>query len=331
MASHKALVQAGDGPARFQQLTDADLPEGDVTIAVRYSTLNYKDGLAVLGRGKIVRRFPMVCGVDLAGTVESSRSSQWRTGDEVVVTGFGLSETHPGGYAERQRVPSQWLVRKPASLELDQTMAIGTAGLTAMLCVLALEKGGLTPDRDGAVLVTGAAGGVGSLAVAILAELGYRVTASTGRPETQEYLRELGATDFIDRSELAEDSGRPLDSRRWIAVVDTVGGTTLATAIKQTHYGCPVAACGHVGGSELPLSVMPFIIRGVQLLGIDAVQCPLPLRELAWQRLASDLPLAKLASTTSYRDLDEVPQLAERIVEGQIRGRLVIRVSQFKS
>ncbi|WP_249124131.1 MDR family oxidoreductase [Saccharopolyspora erythraea] len=315
-----------DGPARFQRLSEADLPEGDVTIKVRYSTLNYKDGLAVLGKGKIVRRFPMVCGVDLAGVVESSQSQEWQPGDEVIATGFGLSELHPGGYAERQRVPGEWLVRKPASLELSQTMAIGTAGLTAMLCVLALERAGLSPEQGGEVLVTGAAGGVGSVAVALLAELGYSVTASTGRPETRGYLKELGAAAFIDRSELATDSGRLLDSRRWIAVVDTVGGTTLATAVKQTHYAGAVAACGHVGGTDLPLSVMPLIIRGVQLLGIDAVQCPLPLREHAWQRLARDLPLAKLDSTTSYGNLDEVPQLAEKIVSGQIRGRLVIRV-----
>jgi acrylyl-CoA reductase (NADPH) len=326
MHSHRALVAHEQGPAGFQQLSDADLPDGDVTVDVRFSSLNYKDGLAVSGKGKIARRFPMVCGIDLAGTVTESDSAQWQPGDEVVVTGWGLSETHPGGYAERQRLRSEWLVRKPSGLTAPQTMAIGTAGLTSMLCVLALADAGLSPEQDGEVLVTGAAGGVGSVAVAILARLGYRVTAATGRPETHDYLRELGATAFVDRTELATDSGRALDKQRWIGAVDCVGGTTLASVLKQTHYRGAVAACGLAGGSELPASVLPFILRGVSLLGIDSVQCPMPLRERAWQRLETDLPLDKLDTVTSHRPLADVPSLAREILAGQVRGRVVIDI-----
>lgn len=326
MNSHRALVVAEAGPARFEQLTDADLPDGDVTVDVRYSSLNYKDGLAVTGKGKIARRFPMVCGIDLAGTVTASDAPEWQPGDEVVVTGWGLSETHPGGYAERQRLRSEWLVRRPRSLTAAHTMAIGTAGLTSMLCVLALQDAGIAPTSDGEVLVTGAAGGVGSVAVAILARLGYRVTAATGRPETHDYLRELGATGFIDRAELAEDSGRPLDKQRWIAAVDTVGGTTLASALRQTHYRGAVAACGLAGGAGLQLTVLPFIMRGVSLLGVDSVQCPTPLRARAWERLSTDLPLDKLDAVSSHHPLADVPELAERILAGQTRGRVVIDV-----
>jgi acrylyl-CoA reductase (NADPH) len=326
MNSHRALVVSEQGPARFEHLTDADLPDGDVTVDVRYSSLNYKDGLAVTGKGKIVRRFPMVCGIDLAGTVTASESPDWRPGDEVVVTGWGLSETHPGGYTQRQRLRSAWLVRRPENLSAAHTMAIGTAGLTSMLCVLALEDSGLTPGGDGEVLVTGAAGGVGSVAVAVLARLGYRVTAATGRPETHDYLRELGATGFVDRSELAEDSGRPLDRQRWIAAVDTVGGTTLASVLRQTHYRGAVAACGLAGGAGLQMTVLPFIMRGVNLLGIDSVQCPVPLRTRAWERLATDLPLDKLDAVSHHHPLAEVPELAEQILAGQIRGRVVVDV-----
>lgn len=326
MNSHRALVVPEAGPARFEQLTEADLPDGDVTVDVRYSSLNYKDGLAVTGKGKIVRRFPMVCGIDLAGTVTASDSPAWQPGDEVVVTGWGLSETHPGGYAERQRLRSEWLVRRPASLTAAHTMAIGTAGLTSMLCVLALQDAGIAPTSDGEVLVTGAAGGVGSVAVAILARLGYRVTAATGRPEAHDYLRELGATGFVDRAELAADSGRPLDKQRWIAAVDTVGGTTLASVLRQTHYRGAVAACGLAGGADLQLTVLPFIMRGVSLLGIDSVQCPTPLRVRAWERLSTDLPLDKLDAMSSHHPLADVPELAERILAGQTRGRVIIDV-----
>jgi acrylyl-CoA reductase (NADPH) len=309
------------------QLTDADLPEGDVTVAVRYSSLNYKDGLAVTGKGRIVRRFPMVCGVDLAGTVEASDSASWRPGDEVVVTGWGLSEVHPGGYTRRQRVRSEWLVAKPDGLTLLQSMAVGTAGLTAMLCVVALEHCGVGPDADGEVLVTGANGGVGSVAVAVLAHLGYPVAASTGRRETADQLRSLGAGSIIDRSELATPSGRPLDKERWAGAVDVVGGETLAAVLRQTRYRGAVAACGLTGGSDLPTTVLPFILRGVTLVGIDSVSCPTPVREEAWRRLGRDLPTDLLDSLTTVEPLHRVPELADDIVAGRTRGRVVIDVN----
>jgi acrylyl-CoA reductase (NADPH) len=326
MDSHRALVATEQGPARFERLSDQDLPEGDVTVDVRYSSLNYKDGLAVTGKGKIVRRFPMVCGVDLAGTVSASDSPHWQPGDEVVVTGFGLSETHPGGYTQRQRLRSEWLVRRPEGLSAARAMAFGTAGLTAMLCVLALEDAGVTPDDDGEVLVTGAGGGVGSVAVGILAKLGYRVTAATGRPELHDYLRGLGASDFVDREELATESHRPLDKQRWLAAVDTVADTTLASVLRQTRYGGAVAACGIAGGTALSTTVMPFILRGVRLLGVDSVHCPMPLRSRAWQRLRADFSLDKLDSVSTHRALDDVPALAEEILAGKTRGRVVIDI-----
>lgn len=324
MDSYRALVARGSGPATFEQLTDADLADGDVTVDVDCSSLNYKDGLAVTGKGKIARQFPMVCGIDLAGTVAASDSPDWKPGDEVVVTGWGLSETHPGGYSQRARVSSRWLVARPEPLTLHQTMAIGTAGLTAMLCVMSLEAAGLTPDTDGEVLVTGAAGGVGSIAVAILAKLGYRVAASTGRPQTHDYLRELGATDIVDRQELSADSGRPLDRQRWIAAVDSVGSSTLATVLKQIHYGGSVAACGLAGGNDLPTTVLPFILRGVNLLGVDSVYCPTATRTEAWRRLATDLPAERLDAISTVHGFDEVPELAEQILAGATRGRVVI-------
>lgn len=327
MATHRALVAHETGPARFEQLTDEDLPAGEVTVDIDCSSLNYKDGLAVTGKGKIVRSPPLVCGIDFAGTVAASDAPEFRTGDEVVVTGWGMSETHPGGYAERQRVPAAWPVRKPEGLSTRQTMAVGTAGFTAMLCVQALEDHGITPEQDGEVLVTGAAGGVGSVAVALLANLGHRVVAATGRPETHDYLRSLGATDFVDRAELAETSKRPLDRQRWLGAVDTVGDTTLANVLKQTQYRGCVAACGLAGGTDLPTSVMPFILRGVALAGVDSVHCPNPQRAAAWQRLSTDLPLDKLDAATSVRPLDEVPQLAEEILAGRTRGRVVIDVA----
>ncbi|HVW42439.1 MAG TPA: MDR family oxidoreductase [Amycolatopsis sp.] len=319
----RALVAREDG-TRFEQLSEADLPDGDVTVDVRYSSLNYKDGLAVTGKSKIARRFAMVCGIDLAGTVAESTSPRWQRGDEVVVTGWGLSETHPGGYTQRQRVRSEWLVRRPEALSLARTMAVGTAGLTSMLCVLALEDAGIS---EGDVLVTGAAGGVGSVAVAILAQRGYRVTAATGRPQTHDYLRDLGATDFVDRAELAEASKRPLERQRWHGAVDTVGSTTLASVLKRIHYRGAVAACGLAGGADLPGSVMPFILRGVRLLGVDSVQCPAPIRTTAWERLATDLPLDKLDAVTRHHPFDDVPRLAEEILAGQTPGRVVIEIN----
>jgi acrylyl-CoA reductase (NADPH) len=285
--------------------------------------LNYKDGLAVTGKGKIIRSFPMVCGIDLAGTVEASDSSSWQVGDEVVVTGWGLSETAPGGYTQKQRLRSEWLVGRPDGLTLQQTMAVGTAGLTAMLCVIALEKAGVSPDAEGEVLVTGAGGGVGSVAVAVLAKLGYRVAASTGRAETHDFLRSLGATTIVDRAELAT-AGRPFDKERWAGAVDTVGSQTLATVLAQTRYGGAVAACGLVGGTDLPTTVLPFILRGVSLLGVDSVMCPTPRRVEAWQRLGRDLPTAVLDELTTVEPMTRVPELAEDIVAGRTRGRVVI-------
>ncbi|HET9692079.1 MAG TPA: MDR family oxidoreductase [Acidimicrobiales bacterium] len=326
MTIFPAIVATGDGPATLVEQTDADLPAGDVTVAVRWSSLNYKDGLAVSGRAKIARSFPMTCGIDLAGTVVASEAPEWAVGDEVVLTGWGLSETHPGGYSGRQNVRSPWLVRRPESMTLAQTMAVGTAGLTAALCVDALESHGLSPDDGGEVLVTGAAGGVGSVAVALLAAAGYRVAASTGRPELADHLRAMGATTIVSRAELAE-AGRPLAKERWAAAIDTVGSQTLATVLSQTRYRGAVAACGLAGGNDLPTTVLPFILRNVALLGVDSVQCPADVRARAWQRLAQQLPLDKLDAMTTTEPLERVPALAEQIVAGQIRGRVVIDVA----
>jgi acrylyl-CoA reductase (NADPH) len=326
MSKWPAIVVNESESGRVQQLSEDDLPEGDVTVAVGYSSLNYKDGLAVTGKGKVVRRFPMVCGIDLAGTVEASESPDWQPGDEVVVTGWGLSETHPGGYTHRQRLRSEWLVARPDGLSLRQTMSAGTAGLTAMLCVLELDQAGVDPSVDREVLVTGAAGGVGSVAVAVLAKLGYQVAASTGRPETHEYLKSLGASTIVDRAELAEPSGRPLDKERWAAAVDTVGSATLAAAIRQTRYRGAVAACGLAGGSDLPITVLPFILRNVSLLGVDSVMCPTPVRAEAWRRLGVDLPTDGLDALTTVEPMGRVPELAGSILAGQTRGRVVIDV-----
>jgi len=327
MSAFPAIVATEPGPATLQELTDDQLPDGDVTVAVKFSSLNYKDGLAVSGKGKIIRSFPMVCGIDLAGTVESSDSSSYKPGDDVVVTGWGLSETAPGGYTQKQRVKSDWLVKRPDALTLQQTMAIGTAGLTAMLCILALEDNGLTPSTGGEVLVTGAGGGVGSVAVAVLAKLGYQVAASTGREETHDFLRGLGATTIIDRAELAT-AGKPFDKERWAGAVDTVGSQTLATVLAQTRYGGGVAACGLAGGNDLPTTVLPFILRGVSLLGVDSVMCPTPRRVQAWDRLASDLPTDKLEELTTVEPMTRVPDLAEEILAGRTRGRVVIDTSK---
>jgi acrylyl-CoA reductase (NADPH) len=321
--SFNAVVISEPGPAKAVQLTDDDLGEGDVTVDVQYSSLNYKDGLAVSGKGKIARSLPMTCGIDFAGVVASSDSGDFAAGDEVIATGWGLSETRPGGYTERQRVPASVLTARPESLSLQQSMAIGTAGLTAMLCVLALEDAGLTPDVEGEVLVTGAAGGVGSVAVAVLAKLGYQVAASTGRPQAHDYLKSLGATTLVDRSDLAT-AGRPLDKERWAAGIDTVGSQTLATVLAQTRYRGSVAACGLAGGNDLPTTVLPFILRGVSLLGIDSVMCPAPIRATAWQRLSTDLPLDRLDAMTSVEPMSKIAELAEAILAGSTRGRVVI-------
>ena len=328
MATFKAIVIEKTESGQKVALTDfaeKDLMEGDVTIRVEWSTVNYKDGLAITGKAPVVRRFPMIAGVDLAGTVETSSHPQWKSGDKVICNGWGLGETHLGAYAAKARVKGEWLVALPRSMSTRDAMAIGTAGYTAMLCVLALERHGITPDR-GPVVVTGAAGGVGSVAVALLAKLGYRVTASTGRPQEADYLKGLGAAEIIDRKELAAPP-KPLAKERWAGGVDTVGSTTLANVLSMTRYGGAVAACGLAGGMDLPATVAPFILRGVSLLGIDSVMCPIALRREAWKRLESDLDRGKLAAMTGEIGLAEVIPAARRIVEGQVRGRLAVKIA----
>ncbi len=294
-------------------------------ISVACSSLNYKDGLAVTGDGKIIRRFPMVPGIDLAGTVEESGSPSFRRGDEVVLTGWGIGERHWGGYTQLNRVKSEWLIPLPKGLRLQQSMAIGTAGFTAMLCVIALEDHGLKPgDRE--VLVTGAAGGVGSAAVAILAKLGHKVTASTGRKEAHEYLKSLGASSILDRSVLASPSNKPLESERWAGAVDTVGGETLVSVLRSLAYNGSVAACGLAGGHELNSTVFPFILRGANLLGIESAWCPVDRRKAAWKRLITDLPMDLLGQMTQVISLEEVPEWSAKILKGQVRGRVVVDV-----
>ena len=307
----------------LQQLSVDDLPEGDVTVAVEHSTVNYKDGMVVKGLGNLVRNYPHVPGIDFAGTVEASDSDRYKPGDKVVLTGWRVGEMHWGGYAQKARVKSDWLVPLPDGLSTKQAMAVGTAGFTSMLCVAALEDHGLAPNA-GTVLVTGAAGGVGSVAVAILAKLGYTVAASTGRAEQHDYLKSLGASEIVERAELSESSGRPLDKERWAGCVDTVGSTTLATVLTQMQYGRAVAACGLAGGPKLETTVIPFLLRGVNLLGIDSVMQPYENRVRIWQRIATDLPLDKLDAMTETAGLSGIAAAADKILAGQIRGRLVI-------
>lgn len=322
--SFQAIVAPEPGPAALRELSDSDLPEGDVTVAVSHSSLNYKDGLAVSGGGRIARSYPMVCGIDLAGVVEQSDSLAWLPGDEVLITGWGLSESHPGGYTERQRVRSEWLMTRPAAFSRQQCMAIGTAGLTAMLCVLALEHAGLPAESE--LVVTGAGGGVGGIAITLLAGLGHNVAASTGRTELHDYLRSLGAASIVTREELAQPS-KPLESARWDGAIDTVGSQTLASVLARTRYRGAVAACGRAGGTDLPTSVAPFILRGVSLLGIDSVMCPAQLRAAAWSRLEHDLSAQRLDAMTTVEPLSRVPELAEEILAGRIRGRVVIETA----
>ena len=312
--------------AAVTQFDEADLMEGDVTVRVEWSGLNYKDGLAVTGKAPVVRRFPMIAGIDFAGTVEQSSHPAWKPGDGVVCTGWGLGETHLGAYAEKARVKGDWLVRLPATMSARDAMAIGTAGCTAMLAVMALEKHGLAPS-GGPVIVTGAAGGVGSVATAVLARLGYQVIASTGRMAEADYLKSLGAAEVIDREGLAAPA-KPLARERWAGGIDSVGSTTLANLLSMTSYGGAIAACGLAAGMDLPSSVAPFILRGVCLLGIDSVMSPIDQRKAAWNRLASALEPAKLHDITHEISLDEVIAAAPGILKGQVRGRIVVKIAQ---
>jgi acrylyl-CoA reductase (NADPH) len=327
MTTFKAIrIDKGEGGqvVKLASFDESELMPGDVTIAVEWSTVNYKDGLAITGKAPVVRRFPMIAGVDLAGTVTASSHPRWQPGDKVIVNGWGLGETHLGAYAETARVNGEWLVALPKGMSTRDAMAIGTAGYTAMLAVMALEREGVTPER-GPVIVTGAAGGVGSVAVAILASLEYAVHASTGRPEQADYLKELGATEIIERKDLS-GAPKPIAKERWAGGIDSVGSTTLANVLSMTRYGGAVAACGLAGGMELPASVAPFILRGVSLMGIDSVMCPLPQRQAAWARLDSSLDRSKLAIMTTEIGLADVIDAGRRIVDGQVRGRLVVRV-----
>ncbi|MCS7266933.1 MAG: oxidoreductase [Geminicoccaceae bacterium] len=326
--SFRALVlyqEDGRTVARIERLENERLPAGEVSIDVLCSTLNYKDALAITGAGKIVRSFPFVPGIDLAGRVRASEDPNWKTGDLVLVTGWGLGERHWGGLAEVARLPTAWLQRLPEGLSPRRAMAIGTAGFTAMLCVMALEREGVRPEQ-GEVVVTGAAGGVGSIAVMLLARAGYRVVASSGKPEWSDVLRELGAVEVVDRKSVAEPGPGPLASARWAGAIDTVGGATLAGLLKSIRYRGTVAACGNAGGVELHTTVFPFILRGVRLIGIDSVQAPVAEREAAWARLARDLDLAKLDRITTVITLDEVPAVAPRFLEGKVAGRIVVRI-----
>ncbi|MFM8863727.1 MAG: MDR family oxidoreductase [Limnohabitans sp.] len=310
----------------LKTLDDRALPEGDVTVAVAYSTINYKDGLAITGKSPVVRKFPLTPGIDLAGTVTESQHPLFKAGDTVVLNGWGVGESHSGGLAQQARLKGDWLIALPSAFSPRQAMAIGTAGYTAMLCVMALEKHGLRPEQ-GEVLVTGAGGGVGSVAIALLARLGYRVVASTGRLQEADYLRSLGATEVIDRAELSAP-GKPLAKERWAGVVDTVGSHTLANACASTRDGGTVAACGLAQGMDLPASVAPFILRGVTLAGIDSVMAPRALREAAWARLARDLDLAKLEAMTQEVGLADAIGLGAQILAGQVRGRVVVDVNR---
>ncbi len=327
MSTFKAIVVDRAESGQTVRLTDfdeKDLMDGDVTVAVEYSTLNYKDGLALTGKSPVVRRFPMIAGIDFSGTVESSTHPAWKAGDKVILNGWGLGETHLGAYAYKARVKGDWLVRLPSGMSARDAMAIGTAGYTAMLSVMAIERAGLVPARGG-IVVTGASGGVGSVAIALLAKLGFTVVAATGRPAEADYLKGLGAAEVIERKELA-GVPRPLAKERWAGGIDAVGSTTLANVLSMTRYGGAVAACGLAGGMDLPTTVAPFILRAVSLIGIDSVMCPLPLRQEAWRRLATDLDRSKIAAMSSEIGLADVIAAGARIIAGEVRGRIVVKI-----
>ena len=312
----------GKTQAQIQPLTTNDLPAGDVLIAVDYSSLNYKDGLAVTGTGKIIRDFPMVPGIDLAGSVLESNDARYTVGDQVIVTGWGVGERYWGGYAQQARVKADWLVPLPKGLSTQQAMIIGTAGLTAMLCVMALQDGGVQPDA-GKVVVTGAAGGVGSIAVLLLARLGYHVVAVTGRPDTHAYLSSLGAKEFLTRDVMLQPT-RPLENQQWIGAVDVVGGSILSRVIAEMQYNGTVAACGLANSFKLDTTVMPFILRNVRLQGVDSVSCPFARRQQAWQRLAAELPVSAYTELSQVIGLAAVPEAAQAIIEGKIQGRVLV-------
>lgn len=307
------------------ELTNDDLMEGDVTVAVEATTVNYKDGLAITGKSPVIRHWPMVPGIDLVGTVMESTSSEFSAGDKVLLNGFGVGEVHWGGFAERARLKSDWLIALPSGIEPKQAMGVGTAGYTAMLCVMALERYGITPE-SGPIVVTGANGGVGSVAISILSKLGYHVIASTGRVDESDFLKELGANEIIDRAELSE-AGRPLGKERWAGGVDAVGSHTLANLLAQTNYGGAVAACGLAQGFDLPATVMPFILRGVALLGVDSVMASKELRKEAWSRIATDLDMSKLEALTTVIGFDDIIQTATDIVDGKVRGRVIVDIN----
>jgi acrylyl-CoA reductase (NADPH) len=323
------LIEKDDAGYRasLKQVDEATLPEGDVLVQVQYSTLNYKDGLAITGKSPVVRQFPMVPGIDFVGTVEQSASEKFKTDDKVILNGWGVGETHWGGLAQKARVKGDWLIALPPGMQPAHAMAIGTAGYTAMLCVMALERHGVTPDK-GDILVTGAAGGVGSVAVSLLAKLGYRVVASTGRSEESDYLQGLGAAEIIDRNTLSSP-GKPLAKERWAGAVDSVGSHTLANVCASMRYRGVVAACGLAQGMDFPASVAPFILRGVTLVGIDSVHCPIPERQEAWRRLAIGLDIAQLARiNTSVIGLSDAVDKATDLLEGKVRGRIVVDVNK---
>ena len=323
------LEEGDDGKIRnsIQTLDNDRLPEGDVTVAVKYSTLNYKDGMIVKGIGKLVRNYPHVPGIDFCGVVEESSSPDYKVGDEVILTGWRVGEMHWGGFSTRARVKSEWLVPLPKGLSLQQSMAIGTAGLTAMLAIMTLEEHGLSTDQEGEVLVTGAAGGVGSIAVSILANLGYAVAAGTGREETHAYLKDLGAATIVGREELSEAPRGPLARERWLGVVDNVGGAMLGNVLPAVSYWGTVASVGNAGGIEFNANVLPFLLRGINLCGIDSNTCSKARRMIAWDRLAKDLPMAKLDDAAEVAPLAQLPELAGKILQGQVRGRMLIDVN----
>ncbi|BBB30691.1 MDR family oxidoreductase [Neptunomonas japonica] len=325
----KALVLDqvdGKTVAEIKTLDVSDLPDEDVLVDVDYSSINFKDGLAITGTGKIVSKFPMVPGIDLVGTVAESNSDTYKAGDQVVLTGWSVGERFWGGLSQKARLKSEWLVPLPTGMAPEVSMSIGTAGLTAMLCVMALEEGGVTPDK-GPVVVSGAAGGVGSVAVAILAKLGYEVAAITGRAETEGYLRGLGATTILTREEMSEKA-RPLERQRWAGGIDTVGDAMLARILAEADYNATVAACGLAGGFKLPTTVMPFILRNVRLQGVDSVMCPIERRTQAWNRLQTDLPAVALGEISQVIGLDDVPEYAEKIVNGKIQGRTIVDLNK---